>query len=155
MLMALRPYVTTRTHEVFASAHDLVDALGHDEISPLHVMLALIREEKGIVAHLVCTRVPHDVVERDLGAQLSPAGVARAGITERAWTDADEQLIDQARHESREHGKEYVGCEHVLLAFLRDTSSVPAQVLARHGIHFGQIREELDRVEALTARLAT
>jgi len=39
------------------------------------------------------------------------------------------------------------GCEHVLLALLRDTSSMPAQLLARHGIRFSQIRDELVRAE--------
>jgi ATP-dependent Clp protease ATP-binding subunit ClpA len=147
MSMARRPSVTTRTHEVFASAHDLADALGHDAVSPSHVMLALLREEKNVGAQLVGTRVPRDILERDLEAQLPPARVARDGSTERAWSPGDEHLIAQASIESRELGKEYIGCEHVLLAFLRDSASGPAQVLARHGIHFGEIREELVRVE--------
>jgi ATP-dependent Clp protease ATP-binding subunit ClpC len=154
MSMVRRSFVTSRTHEVFAIAHDLADTLGHDELSPLHVMIALLREEKNVAAQLVCTRVPRSVIETELEAQLPPAGTARAGVTERAWSAADEQLIGQAANESREHGKVYIGCEHVLLAFLRDTSSVPAQVLARHGIDFNTVREDLDRVEALTARLA-
>ena len=154
MPMVRRGYVTSRTHEAFAIAHDLADARGHDAISPLHVMLALLREQKNVGAQLVCSRVPRNVLERDLEAELPPAGDARAGTAQRAWTPADEQIIDRARDESRAHGKEYIGCEHVVLAFLRDTTSVPAQVLARHGIHFSQVREELERVEELTARLA-
>jgi ATP-dependent Clp protease ATP-binding subunit ClpA len=152
MSMTRRPSVTTRTHEVFASAYDLADALGHDTVSPSHVMLALLREEKNVGAQLVGTRVPRDILERDLEAQLPPAGVARDGSTERAWSRGDEHLIAQAGIESRELGKEYIGCEHVLLAFLRDTASVPAQVLARHGIHFGEIREELVRVDTVRPR---
>ena len=152
MSMVRRSFVTSRTHEVFAIAHDLADTLGHDELSPLHVMIALLREEKNVAAQLVCTRVPRNVIEPDLEAQLPRAGTARAGATVRAWSAADEQLIGQAANESREHGKEYIGCEHVLLAFLRDTAGVPAQVLARHGIHFGEVREELVRVDNVRPR---
>jgi ATP-dependent Clp protease ATP-binding subunit ClpC len=145
MAMVRRPYVTTRTHQVFAIAHDLADALGHDSLSPVHVVLALLREEKNVGAQLLCTRAPRDVLERDLGAELPQAGVGRQLVIERAWSTEDEHLLAQAWTESRELRREYLGCEHVLLAVLRDSSSVPAQVLARRGIQFSDIRAELVR----------
>ena len=146
MAMIRRHTVTTRTHDVFARAHDLADTLGHDELSHAHVMLGLLGERMNIAAQLLCSRVPHDVLERDVEARLPPAGVGRDRLAERAWTSEDDRLIDRAGIEARELGQEYIGCEHVLLAMLRDTSSVPAQVLQRHGIDYSQVREELVRV---------
>lgn len=140
--MVRRAYVTTRTHEVFASAHDLADALGHD-LSAVHLVIALLRERKNVAAQLLRSRVAGDVLERDLEAHLPPAGLSRTPVAERAWSSVDEKIVAQAGTVSRELGMEYVGCEHVLLALLLDDSDVPARILTRHGIRFSQLRDEL------------
>ena len=46
----------------------------------------------------------------------------------------------------RELGAAYFGCEHLLLAFLRDADGAPAQVLARHGVGYDDVRGELLRL---------
>ena len=145
--MRRRPYVTTRTHEVFAIAHDLADWLGHDDVTPVHVSLGLVREGRSIAASILHSRdVPLDALERELEAHLPPPGEPRAPARERSWTHTDESVLEQASVEGRELGAEFVGCEHVLLAFLRDPTSVPARVLAQHGVGFDDARTEVLRV---------
>ena len=95
--MRRRPYVTTRTHEVFAIAHDLADWLGHDDVTPVHVSLGLVREGRSIAAQILHGRgVPLDVVERELEAHLPPPGEPRAAARERSWTHTDESVLEQA-----------------------------------------------------------
>ncbi len=148
MLMPRRPYVTTRTHEVFAIAHDLADRLGHDDVTPVHVALGLISEGQNIAAQILLFSrgVPRDVLERELEGHLPPPGAPRPPAHPRSWTSSDERMLEQATVEARELGHEYFGCEHVLLAFLRDATSVPAQVLAQHGVHFDDFRTEVLRI---------
>ncbi len=148
MLMPVRPYVTTRTREVFALAHDLADRLGHDEVTPVHVTLGLISEGMNIAAQILLygRGVPRDVLERELEGHLPPPGAPRPPAHPRSWTSSDERMLEQATVEARELGHEYFGCEHVLLAFLRDATSVPAQVLAHHGVHFDDFRTEFLRL---------
>lgn len=55
-------------------------------------------------------------------------------------------MLEQATVEARELGHEYFGCEHVLLAFLRDATTVPARVLAHRGVHFDDFRTEVVRL---------
>ena len=144
--MRRRPYVTTRTHEVFAIAHDLADRLGHDDVTPVHVSLGLVREGRSIAAQILHGRgVPLDVLEREFEAHLPPPGEPRAPARERSWTRSDENVLEQASVEGRELGAEFVGCEHVLLAFLRDPTSVPGRVLAQHGVGFDDARTEVLR----------
>ena len=144
--MRRRPYVTTRTHEVFAIAHDLADQRGHDDVTPVHISLGLVREGRSIAAQILHGRgVPLDVLQRELEAHLPPAGAPRSPPREHAWTASDEGVLEQAAVEGRELGAEFVGCEHVLLAFLRDPTSAPARVLAQHGVAFDDARTEVLR----------
>lgn len=144
--MSRRLYVTTRTHEVLAIAHDLADNLGHDDVTPVHVALGLIREGRSIAAAILHGRgVPLDILERELEAHLPPPGVPRVPERQRSWTRSDEHLLEQATVEARELGTEFFGCEHVLLALLRDPTSAPAQVLAQHGVRFDDARTEVLR----------
>src|SRR5688572_23919993 len=144
MSMPRRPYVTTRTHEVFAIAHDLAERLGHDDVTPVHIALGLIREGRSVAAAAILSRgVQLDVLERELEAHLSPPEAPRVPPAERSWTPSDECVLERATVEARELGTEFFGCEHVLLAFLRDATSTPAQVLARHGIRFEDARTEV------------
>lgn len=48
MSLPRRPFLTTRAHEVFALAHDLADRLGHDDLTPVHVALSVLREGRGV-----------------------------------------------------------------------------------------------------------
>jgi ATP-dependent Clp protease ATP-binding subunit ClpA len=144
--MRRRPYVTTRTHEVFAIAHDLADRLGHDDVTPVHVSLGLLREGMSVAVWVLHSHgVPLDVFERELEAHLPPPGAPHVPADERSWTLSDERIIEQAIAEARELGTEFFSCEHVLLAFLRDASSAPAQLLAEHGVRYDDARKEVLR----------
>lgn len=145
--MPSRFHVTMRTHEVFAIAHDLADRLSRTEVTPLHVLLAILREGRSpavVVLHSLGVRL--DALERELEAVLpAPAAVSELA-QEVSWTESDEQMLEQAEIEARELGHAYQGCEHLLLAFLRDNTSSPAVVLAHHGVRFGNARAEVLRV---------
>ncbi|MFL5486801.1 MAG: Clp protease N-terminal domain-containing protein [Gemmatimonadaceae bacterium] len=144
--MRRRPYVTTRTHEVFAIAHDVADQLGHEDVTPLHICIGLIREGRSIAAQIVQVRgVRLDALHDELEAHLPPIGEPRVPAREHAWTLSDESILEHATREGRELGAEFVGCEHVLLAFLRDPATVSAQLLAQHGVRFEDVRTEVLR----------
>lgn len=144
-MLPRRPYVTTRTHKVFAIAHDLADRLGHGDVTPTHLTLGLISEGRSIAAAILHARVPLDVLERDLNAHLPQPGTPRVPVPDHSWISSDERVLEQATVEARELGNEYFGCEHLLLAFLRDPTSALAQVLAKHGVHFDDVRTDVLR----------
>ena len=145
--MRRRPYVTTRTHEVFAIAHDLADRLGHDDVTPVHVSIALVREGRSIAAFILHSHgVQLDAFERELEAHLPPAAEPRVPTHERSWTRNDERILELAKVEARELGNEFFSCEHVLLSFLRDPTSMTAQLRALHGLRYDDARAVVLRV---------
>lgn len=151
MSMARRPYVTTRTLEVFALAHDLAERLGHDDVTPVHVALSLLREGRSAAVQLLVGRgVALDVLERELAAHLPPTGPPSVPARKPSWTPGIEQVLARTIAESRELRVEFFGCEQVLLALLRDQAGAPAQVLARHGVRFEDARAEV--MQAYNAR---
>ena len=147
MSMPRRPFLTTRAHEVFSLAHDLADRFGHDAVTPSHVVLGMLQEGRSVaIGALMNRRVQLDVLSHELEGHLPPLGTPRTQAAEHAWSPSDEQLIDQAKAESRDFGTEFYGVEHLLLAILRDETSAPAQVLERHGVRFDDARAEVVRI---------
>ena len=144
MSLPMRPNLTNRAHKALALAHDLADRLGHDDVTPLHLALGVVREHRNVgVGALFNRGVPLDVLERELEERLPPPGTPRTPPPEREWTPSDEDVIDQATIEARELGTSFYGCEHLLLVSLRDETGAPAQVLARHGLAYEDMRAEV------------
>jgi ATP-dependent Clp protease ATP-binding subunit ClpA len=145
--MPVLPGVTMRTHEVFAIAHDLADRLGHVSVTPLHVLLAILREGRSpAMVVLYVLGVPFGELEREIDAELSAAPIGQVPATDHAWTESDRELLRRAKVESLEVRHSHIGCEHLLLAFASDESSVAAELLARHGVHMNDARAALVRV---------
>lgn len=147
MSMPMRPNLTTHAHDVFASAHDLADRLGHDDVTPVHVAISVVREIPNVGAGaLFNLGVSPEVLERELEECLPPSETPRNPAPPRTWSATDEHFIEQAKVEAHELGTRFYGCEHVLLAFLRDEAGATAQVLARHGIGYDNLRAEILRM---------
>jgi ATP-dependent Clp protease ATP-binding subunit ClpC len=136
-----------RTHDVFAIAHDLADRHGRTEVTPLHMLLAMLREGRSpAIVALHNLGVPLDTLERELEAELPPPAAMPSPAPELSWTAGDEQMLGMAAIEARELGHEWHGCEHLLLGFLRDDASLPAEALARHDVQFANARAEVVRL---------
>jgi hypothetical protein len=142
-----RDYVTTRTHEVFVLALRRAERLGHDDVTAVHILLGMLEEGHGIaLGALHYGGVPLHTLRRELEAELPPAGLPRDPATKLSWTRGIEQVLEGAVVESRELGKEHYGTEHVLLAILRDPTSVPARVLAKYGAGYADVHSMVERI---------
>ncbi|HJP59705.1 MAG TPA: Clp protease N-terminal domain-containing protein [Gemmatimonadaceae bacterium] len=143
--MPARSGVTMRTHDVFAIAHNLAARLGHSEVTSVHILLAILREGRSPAVLALHNRgVRLKALEQDLEQHL-PRSTA-AFEADHVWTASDVAILHNAADEARELGHEYQGCEHILLAMLRDPQSVPAVVLARHEVRFRDARAEVLRI---------
>jgi ATP-dependent Clp protease ATP-binding subunit ClpC len=142
--------ITTRTHEVFARALRLAEQLGHEDLTTAHIALELLTVGGVAVGVLHSHGVQLDVLRRELEAKLPPAVQPRPTADELSWTPGIEQFLEWAIPQARELGTEYFGCEHVLLALMRDSTSAPAQVLAKHGVGYDDAKSMILR--SYTAR---
>jgi ATP-dependent Clp protease ATP-binding subunit ClpA len=145
--MPTRSRVTMRTHHVFADAHDLADMARQEDVTPLHVFLAILWEgHSPAVAVLHNLEVPLDRLTSDLEKQLPHPLESSAAGSERSWSTSDEIILQRAGVEASALGHPYIGCEHLLLAFLRDQESTLSQLLARHGVRFVDAHTEVVRL---------
>ena len=145
-LMPRLPYLTTRAHNVFALGHDIADRLGHDDVTAVHVAIAVVRQNGVAVGALHNLGIPLEVLERELEEHLPAAGTARPATAVRSWTPGDQEMIDKARSEARELGTVFYGSEHLLLALVRESAGEVAQVLAKHGVRYDSLRREILRM---------
>ena len=145
MPMPQRAYVTNRTDEVFAAAHTLADQLGHEDTTPLHLTLGMLLEEGNMAAQIILysCRVPRATLQQELTARLPASGTPRPPRDAPMWSASDEQMLAMAAAEARELGDEHLGCEHLLLAFLRDSATGPGEVLAGHGVRIERVQRDV------------
>jgi ATP-dependent Clp protease ATP-binding subunit ClpC len=148
--MVLRDNVTTRTQKAFAYAHDLADQLGHSAITSTHFTIGVLREGMSAAAQVLIygRGLAVDALEAELLAEIPSSGSARvlddaSQWTKREWTPSAVELLDAGALEASEMGSEAIASEHVLLSILRDTSSVPARILSRHGVGYAEFMKDL------------
>ena len=61
------------------------------------------------------------------------------------FTDRGRKIIILAREEAERHQNDYLGTEHLVLAFLREEDGVALSVLKKMGLSADQIRLEVER----------
>jgi ATP-dependent Clp protease ATP-binding subunit ClpB len=140
---------TLKAQEALQAAHAQAEAARHAEISPLHLLLALVGPKDGIV---------RPVLER-LGAD--PRAIATAAERELATYSTVEGAVDlrpsrslgerirEAEAVARELSDAYLSTEHLLLAMARADSS-EGRLLARHGATPDGILAALSEVRGST-----
>ncbi len=116
--------------------------LGHDYFAPEHILLGLLKAEDSVAIKML----------RNLGVSSNEL---RTEIEKRCSQDSMTALIDAnsndrvqrvlkfSREEARKLRHSYIGSEHILLAILRDSTSLPASALAKFSITYQVIQNEL------------
>jgi len=136
---------TERAKKVLTFAQEEAQAAGHGYIGTEHVLLALLREERGLAGIVLST----------LGVELQGAreavrvllGEARTiGVSQIVPTAHVKKVIEIAFEEAQRMGHRYVGTEHLLLGLLVEGHGVAARVLADKGVTLEKARTEVGRI---------
>ena len=133
---------TIKAREAVQAAQDLAADCGHQELTGVHLLAALLRQADGVVPALV-NKLGADraailaAIEDELdrlpkvqGGQLY-AGADLNAAFQRAWDEA-RRLKD-----------DYVSGEHLLVALAADARSPAGQALARGGVEVSAVLEAL------------
>jgi hypothetical protein len=91
--MPMRLHITMRTQNVFGMAHDYAARLGYTEPTPLHVLLAIVREGRSPAVAVLSSCVRLDERERELDQRLAQVGVAR--VANFSWSASDERILQR------------------------------------------------------------
>jgi ATP-dependent Clp protease ATP-binding subunit ClpB len=137
--------LTVRAGEALQEALNLARRAGNPVVYDLHLMLALLAQDEGIVVPLI-----------------QKLGVSVAALRERATTEADRypkqsdaqptlsrevnQVFDRAEQLARSLGDEYVSTEHFLLALADVRGTESRAILGELGVSLDALMEALQHV---------
>ncbi len=144
--MPNRPYLTTRAHRAFGLAHRLARATDNAQVTARMLAASAIRQRGLLAAALQQRGLDLQQLEAELMPDLPEQAADSDTSATLEWTAWDEAVLAHAREEADAMGMEHFSTEHLLLALIRDQDSEAARVLARHGVSYALLREDLRQV---------
>ncbi|MEK7629034.1 MAG: ATP-dependent chaperone ClpB [Patescibacteria group bacterium] len=138
---------TTKAQEAFQKAHFLAQEKGGEQINSLHLLLALLRQEEGLVSTIL-RKIEVDVstIEKILEQELNKLPKVIGGGVSQLFLSQDLALIiEQAQKEAGKFKDEYVSTEHLLLALLF-VPSRGRQILEDGGVKSDHILRALKEI---------
>lgn len=130
--------LTQKSQEAFYEAQNIATRYGHQELSELHLTLALLTQEEGLIPKLI-TKMgfqPQALVSQ-VEAELSKLPRVSGGATETGKVYISQKLsqaLVSAEDEANKLKDEYVSVEHLFLAVLNDASSPLAKLFRQFNI---------------------
>lgn len=136
---------TEKANQALNLAIEAAQQLGHTYIGTEHIVLGLLREGSGVAASVMGSRGVTAAQYEEKIAEVESRGeytrLTPADFTPRAKTAMETSLAEAAR---MQHG--YVGTEHILLAVLRDESSVAVRLIQALGARSDELMSDIARV---------
>lgn len=133
---------TERLRKVLALAKKEASQFQHPSVEPLHILLALLKEDGGI-AHSVLKEFVVDLnaIRRNVELLLRDANIQNGG-DRGAYSLDVRKVLEFAMTEARELESASIGTEHLLLGLLRYGGSA-ADLLANQGVTLSEVRKIL------------
>lgn len=138
-------WFTKRARHVLTLAQEEALRFQHNYIGTEHLLLGLLREERGVAAQVL----------KDLGIEVDQVRHAveaiigrgeRIVVGEVTLTPRAKKAIELAVDEARRLNHRFVGTEHLLLGLIREGEGIAADVLKSLGLQLEQVRTEILRV---------
>jgi DNA-binding transcriptional regulator YhcF (GntR family) len=138
---------TNEVRTVLALAREEALNLQHEYVGTEHLLLGLLRDEKGSAA----------IVLKNLGAEaqqiaecvksrVKPGRAAgTVGLGDLPYTSRGKKVLEQSMKAASALNDSYVGTEHLLLGLLREEKGIAADVLNEFGVTFARARDEAVR----------
>jgi ATP-dependent Clp protease ATP-binding subunit ClpA len=153
---------TKPVKRVLEFALEEASSLGHNYIGTEHLLLGLIREEKGIAAQALhrlgvsLEEVRGEILEL-LGSEGTgegsqnrlhmsppePSAARPSGFFDR-FTDRARKVMGLSRQEALRFNHDYIGTEHILLGLIREGSGVAADVLKNLDLDPKRVQQEVE-----------
>ena len=136
--------LTTLAQEAIQNAQSQANLAGHGELTPLHLLLAVVEEKNGIASSILqragvdANRV-RDVAEAELRRMPKVHGANAAPGT------AFGQILTDAEREAQRMKDTYVSTEHLLLA-LAETKTSAKEVLSTLGVTRARILQSIEAI---------
>jgi ATP-dependent Clp protease ATP-binding subunit ClpC len=132
---------TEKARRVVFFARYEASQFGASAIEAEHVLLGLLREDRGLVARfspeLRVERARKEIEKR------TPARPYVETSVDMPLSPTAKRVLARAHEESERLRHRYIGTEHLLLGLLREEESPAAEVLAAYGVRLDDVRAEI------------
>ncbi len=126
---------TFKALEALRSAHDMAQKLRHQEIQPVHLAIALLEQEGGVVAPIVRKiGAEPQTLRADLTPLLDKIPQVVSPLERLYISAALNNVIVKAEEEMRALRDEFISSEHLLLGLCDGVAGEVAEVLRRYGV---------------------
>jgi ATP-dependent Clp protease ATP-binding subunit ClpC len=133
---------TERARQVVVHAQAEARTLKHDHVGTEHLLLGLLREDKGVAAHVLGSL---DVtLERTRGEVVRIVGVGgvEPSSGQIPFTPVAKGVLERSLHEALVLGHNYIGTEHILLGLISVSEGPSVRILADMNVTPDAIRAE-------------
>ncbi|MHA1698005.1 MAG: ATP-dependent chaperone ClpB [Promethearchaeota archaeon] len=132
---------TIKARDALVSAHKLAEQRNHQMVEPMHVLLALIEQDDGIIGPILQklgVNIGH--LRGDVENELSKHPRITGDVTGDIFLAREtKELFDGAFNEAELMGDKYLSTEHLLLEMAKNPALSTYNVLQAHGINKDRI----------------
>jgi len=126
--------LTVKAQEAVSEAQNLARGAGNPEFTPEHLLIALLRQEGGIVVPILTKLgLQPGQIEAEVAAEVAKFSRVGGASAEPMIGPTLRKVFDAAFNAATQFNDEYVSTEHFLLAIAQTKESTAAKILARHG----------------------
>jgi ATP-dependent Clp protease ATP-binding subunit ClpB len=132
--MAMEKF-TIKAQEALAAARDAASERNHQEVTPEHVLFALLGQDDGVASALLRKLgVDPDAVGHKVERALSELTQVRGATAEVYVGRRLKEFLEEATRQSQEFKDDYVSSEHLLLALATKDFGAASKALASSGV---------------------
>src|SRR6476469_6332316 len=126
--------LTVKAQEAISEAQGLARGAGNPELTPEHLLLALLRQEGGIVTPILNKLgLNPATIEAEVAGEIAKYSKVGGASADPMISPALRTVFDKAFESATQFNDEYVSTEHFLLAIAQAKDSTASRILARHG----------------------
>lgn len=117
--------------------------LGHEYLGPEHILLGLLKTQDSVAMKILTSlSIEAPMLKKEIERRTEAEG--NTLLIDPSVKDKVQKLLEYAQEEARKLRHSYIGSEHLLLALLRETSSIAATALAAFNITYQIARNEIN-----------
>jgi ATP-dependent Clp protease ATP-binding subunit ClpB len=126
--------LTIKAQEALQAAHDRAEQHNHQEITPEHLLLALLTQEQGVTAAILRKLgIDPDALAKTAETALDDLPQVRGARAEIYVGSRLKDVLEEAAKQSKEFKDEYISSEHILLALVAKDFGAASRALREAG----------------------
>jgi hypothetical protein len=135
---------TDEARQVVVLAQEEARALRHNHIGTEHILLGLLREDRGVAGRVleslgVALEQVRTDVTRIVGA------VEEVGLGQIPFTPRAKKVLELALREALSLGDQHIGSEHILLGLVRESDGLAMRILLDQNVDADKVRDAVSR----------